>query len=424
LSRNVKDIYDFLDLISSKNVQFISVTDNFDTTSSMGRAMLGVAAVFAQLTRETISENVHDALTQKKRQGYFPVAAPYGYINTKDLSGRKIISEGTKPRKINGVKSFDKVPHKDVVKMIYDWYLNDNKGLMQIATMLNTMKIPTCNHPKTEMWNRQAILSILDNPTYGGYLRLDGKLVNGLHKPIIDKDTWQLVQQRRKERRTFKTRSQTSTNLLSGIVRCMTCNRAMVVHYSHAKIPAKEMRCVGNSRTTGNTVCRGFDVKVDLLEEFLLKEVFSLSDLFKDVSIIEARKMLLQNDTYGAKEKSNVIVEKMADIDKQIERWELVYTTGKISPNQFSKRNTTLISQRKKLEIELSEVESYLEKSCLDKVRSEDAIKLLKNFKKLWSKSEVQDQKEFLQIIVEYMFVSKHTCKLKLFIGEEKLFSF
>lgn len=57
LSRNIRDVYDFIDLTQQRSVEFISVTESFDTTTAMGRAMLNIAAVFAQLTRETTSLN-------------------------------------------------------------------------------------------------------------------------------------------------------------------------------------------------------------------------------------------------------------------------------------------------------------------------------------------------------------------------------
>jgi site-specific DNA recombinase len=65
LSRNVKDIHDFIDLALENRVQFISITEGFDTTTAMGHAMLGVAAVFAQLTREMIAENVRDGMARR-----------------------------------------------------------------------------------------------------------------------------------------------------------------------------------------------------------------------------------------------------------------------------------------------------------------------------------------------------------------------
>lgn len=70
LLRNVKDIYAFLDLIRQSGVAFVSVTEGFDTTTAMGRAMLGVAAVFAQLTREMIAENTRDGLLRRAEAGY------------------------------------------------------------------------------------------------------------------------------------------------------------------------------------------------------------------------------------------------------------------------------------------------------------------------------------------------------------------
>src|SRR5262249_19444785 len=71
LSPNVRDIYDFLDTIRNHDVAFVSVTEGFDTTTAMGRAILGVAAVFAQLTREMISENTRDGLLRRGGGGAF-----------------------------------------------------------------------------------------------------------------------------------------------------------------------------------------------------------------------------------------------------------------------------------------------------------------------------------------------------------------
>src|ERR1035437_2079703 len=82
LSRNVRDIYDFLDLISRQNVALVSLNENLDTTTAMGRAMLGVMAVFAQLTREMIAENVKDGMMRRAQAGLYlgSTRGPMGYI--------------------------------------------------------------------------------------------------------------------------------------------------------------------------------------------------------------------------------------------------------------------------------------------------------------------------------------------------------
>ncbi|MBM3500672.1 MAG: recombinase family protein [Armatimonadetes bacterium] len=69
LSRNVVDVYNALNALSRSEVGFASVQGAFDTTTAMGRAMLGVSAVFAQLTREMISENTRDGLTRRAQSG-------------------------------------------------------------------------------------------------------------------------------------------------------------------------------------------------------------------------------------------------------------------------------------------------------------------------------------------------------------------
>lgn len=81
LSRNVRDIYDFLDLIKTYDVAFVSITEGLDTTTAMGRAMLGVAAVFAQLAREMIAENVKDGLMRRAQAGLYQgnQSGPFGY---------------------------------------------------------------------------------------------------------------------------------------------------------------------------------------------------------------------------------------------------------------------------------------------------------------------------------------------------------
>ena len=89
LSRNVRDIYQFLDTIKDSDVALVSVTEGFDTTTAMGRALLGVAAVFAQLTREMIAENTKDGLARGVEAAYYRKVTytPTRYSRNHNLSG-------------------------------------------------------------------------------------------------------------------------------------------------------------------------------------------------------------------------------------------------------------------------------------------------------------------------------------------------
>lgn len=425
LSRSTRDIYDFLDLVKAKNVSFISITESFDTSTAMGRAMLGVAAVFSQLTRETISENVKDGLNQRKRQGLVPTGAPYGYQNVKDEKGIKTIVPSTKPRIINGEVIVDKVPHPEVVKMIYDFYLNKGYGLSRIATILNNMKIPTCYYPKTQMWNRQSILCILDSSIYTSLVRINGKLSEASHEAIIDRATWEAVQQKRKERRTISTSMQASNNLLSGIARCMKCNRAMVVHRENDKARTKKLRCVGNSKI-GDKACRGIDVKTSVLEDIVLSEIKKVaeSDTFQKRTVKEAKNLLHVNGAIGRQERKSQIVSELADIENQMERWSTAYTKGILPIEQFERYNSKLVKDQTKLSEELNTIEAEIQNNELANVNVDTVIKAIKNFPRLWSKMDIGEQKEFLRLVVHHLSVARHECRLELIIGDEMSFSY
>jgi len=108
----VRDIYQFLETIKESGVGFVSVTEGFDTTTAMGRAMLGVAAVFAQLTREMIGENTKGGLMRRAEAGFFVgnLRQLYGYNYSK--------GSGLTPNPEESAQ----------VKQIFDWYTEHKWG--------------------------------------------------------------------------------------------------------------------------------------------------------------------------------------------------------------------------------------------------------------------------------------------------------
>mgnify|MGYP002624550982 FL=1 len=80
LTRSVRDLYALLDEFSRHDVGFRSAQEQFDTTTTMGRAMLGILGIFAQWERETIAERVRFGMEQKVREGKKPGGKyPFGY---------------------------------------------------------------------------------------------------------------------------------------------------------------------------------------------------------------------------------------------------------------------------------------------------------------------------------------------------------
>jgi DNA invertase Pin-like site-specific DNA recombinase len=152
-SRSIADFGQAWAKFQERNVEFISINEKFDTSSPMGRAMLHIIMVFAQLERETIAERVKDNYYSRIKHGNWPGGpAPLGFENS------KMTNE-------DGKKVPTLIPNKDmeIVKRIFFEYSGEDVSLGMIAKELSEEGI-SCMKRKT--WDNVAISRILHNPVY------------------------------------------------------------------------------------------------------------------------------------------------------------------------------------------------------------------------------------------------------------------
>ena len=152
-SRSITDFGQAWEKFKEKSVEFISINEKFDTSSPMGRAMLHIIMIFAQLERETIAERVKDNYYSRIKYGNWPGGpAPLGFDNS------KMTNE-------DGKKVPTLLPNKDmeIVKRIFFEYSGEDVSLGMIAKELSVEGI-TCMKRKT--WDNVAISRILHNPVY------------------------------------------------------------------------------------------------------------------------------------------------------------------------------------------------------------------------------------------------------------------
>lgn len=152
-SRSIADFGRVWEVLEHHGVEFQSVTENFDTSSPMGRAMLNIVLVFAQLERETIAERVRDNYQHRFSLGAWPGGpAPYGYSLTKitDSQGRQASSLAANEKAA-------------IVRQIFEAYAQEGTSLRSIALSLNTDGIPG---PKRKTWDNVTLSRILHSPLY------------------------------------------------------------------------------------------------------------------------------------------------------------------------------------------------------------------------------------------------------------------
>lgn len=223
LSRSLLDFARLMELFEEHGVSFVSVTQNFDTRTSMGRLTLNVLMSFGQFEREIIAERVRDKIAASKRKGKFMGGTPVlGYD----------ICPTTHRLQINAQEA-------NTVRHIFRRFAEVGSGLT-IARELNSKGITTKSWVTRDgtlrpgkPWNASLIYRILSNRTYLGQTIHKGESYPGEHEPIVTQSMWDaahatLTANPRREQRSHES----VPSLLRGIIRCGHCNRAMTSTYT------------------------------------------------------------------------------------------------------------------------------------------------------------------------------------------------
>lgn len=157
ISRNTADFSNLINVFEKFNVSFISIRDNFDTTSSTGKAMMLMVSVFAQLERDTIAERIRDNMHELAKTGrWLGGTTPTGY-ESKKLEDLRL--DGKKKSSFKLEILDDEI---NIVKLIFNKFLETN-SLTKTETYLLNEGIKTKNGKE---YTRFSIRNILENPVY------------------------------------------------------------------------------------------------------------------------------------------------------------------------------------------------------------------------------------------------------------------
>lgn len=170
-TRSVSDLYSTMEKFQKWNVDMVSYTEAFDTSTPMGRAMIGIVGVFAQLERELTSERVSAAMAERASQGKRTCSEILGY----DLDGKDSF-------KINKDEA-------EYVRFCFNEYLM-RKNLSEVACEANKRGFKGKRGKMPTAWSVQKILT---RTQYCGYNIFLGEIYKGNYEPIIDVETFNKV---------------------------------------------------------------------------------------------------------------------------------------------------------------------------------------------------------------------------------------
>ncbi|SHK15835.1 Site-specific DNA recombinase [Shimia gijangensis] len=182
LTRSLADFAKLVDRLDAAEASFVSVTQSFNTATSMGRLTLNVLLSFAQFEREVTAERIRDKIAASKKRGLWMGGhVPLGY----QPNGRTLqIDEA----------------EAETVRALYDLYL-EHRSIRIVKEKAEGLKLRTRRRERPDgrvtgggLFDRGHIHHILTNPIYAGRIRHKGNVYEGQHPAIIDPEVWEQTQ--------------------------------------------------------------------------------------------------------------------------------------------------------------------------------------------------------------------------------------
>jgi site-specific DNA recombinase len=224
LSRSLLDFARLMDLFDQRSVSFVSVTQQFNTRTSLGRLTLNILLSFAQFEREIIGERTRDKMSAARRKGKWVGGMPVLGYDIDPRGGRLMVNDGEATRVREIFKLY--AMHRSLAPTIAELQLRQwttkswttKKGLRRAGSA----------------FDKASLLRFLTNAIYIGKVEHKGTIYPGEQAAIVNQDLWEEINtELRAARRGRSGVVRTKQNaLLSGLLFCRSCDQPMVPTYT------------------------------------------------------------------------------------------------------------------------------------------------------------------------------------------------
>ncbi|MCL1842891.1 MAG: recombinase family protein [Defluviitaleaceae bacterium] len=365
LDRLSRSQYDILALIEKKflpnGVDFVSMSESFDTSTPFGRAMIGILGVFAQLEREQIKERVTMGRNARARAGKYHGGGkpPIGY----DYDGEKLI-----------INQYEAEQIRLIFQMAADYKSNE-----QMLKALNAAGYTT----RYGKWSSSSRMSLtLRNNVYIGVLKFGDIVYENAHEPIISHELFEKANKIREVKLDkYGKNIFNRTTLLSGLIWCAKCGARYSTTNSKIQANGKRNRfhsCYSRSFPKSHMAkkkgCTARIWRVEDLENLIESEIKKITmdkTFFSQTDFSQTDKAKIHDSSAGVKKG-------IEDLDKQLAKLMDLYALDKMplemisqKVNEIHTKKTALLSQAENIHYETPAEHSFSEfKSLLDSIEN------------------------------------------------------
>lgn len=442
ISRNISDFSSLIEELSRLEIAFVSIREQFDTGTPMGRAMMYIASVFSQLERETIAERIRDNMHELAKTGrWLGGTTPTGYSSE---AVQKITIDG-KSKKACKLKL---IPEEaEIIRLIYDLYM-EHDSLTSVEAELIKRGLKTKNG---KLFTRFSIKAILQNPVYMiadedayNYLVNENTDLNsdkeafdgihgimaynrtnqekgkattylpptewivsvGLHQGIIPGKVWITVQEslnRNKSKAYRKPRNNEA--LLTGLLYC-TCGSRMYPKISKrktvdgkpiytyvCKLKERSQRSMCNSKNAnGNTLDMAVIEQIKLLEDDKGSFIDQLEQSRKfytgNRAAYEEQLTFIHQEKEELEKKIEGLVDSLADLEESSVR------------NQVARRIEQLNRKCEETDTRIHELEALTSQHALSDIEFDVMRQLLSVFKTSIDEMTIEQKRAAIRTLV------------------------
>ncbi len=436
ISRSILDFANMMEIFQKYHVEFVSSTEKFDTSTPIGRAMLNICIVFAQLERETIQKRVTDAYYARCKRGFYMGGRiPYGY-RLRDTV-------------IHNVRTamYEEVPEESKqLKLIYSMYADSNHSLGDIVRYLNEHRI---KNVRGANWNTARISEMLCNPVYveadidvyrffqsqganiynpasdftgcnACYLYKgtasatrkqndlsDKEVVLAPHKGFIPSKTWLACRIRCLNNRQSTKTCKPKNSWLSGKIKCGNCGYALIIR----KAKTKWGRYFVCSRSGNHGICKGAGCTIyaDVLEEYMfgaikkrlsefsaLKETAFEEAAFEKAAFAEGFRSCITGTGEAQKNMTKKI--RLTQIEEEIEELlSKVSGASGVLMKYIDEKVSELDTERKALQEEIV---------TINITGTEGRLKQITNHVKIWEMLSFEDRQSVVDMLIKVIRIA------------------
>lgn len=422
-TRSTVDFVNTMEVFDKYNVEFISATEGLNNRDKMGKAMLSIIVVFAQLERSNIIDRVKSTYYQRAEQGYYLGGpAPFGFIKEK--------------YSINGKKTSYLVPDEEVIGIVKEMF---RKYAYDETVTLGKLKkwLASCNivTGRGLPWTSASMSRILRNPVYvradadiytylhdvkratvnndikeftgvcGCYTYVRGdsdsetrkdkfahmdklNVTIAPHEGVVDSDTWLRCQYRLDNNRGFKRSGKGAYTWLSGLMKCGYCGYAMTVS-NNTKKNTFYLSCGGRKRG----IC--FERK-DVIQAFELEKIVEIQLFDRMKTILENERTIVPVED---SKKVNDLKIKMVEIQQRIDA--LTESIASLSARAIAEVDKAITREVEKKESLAAELEGALREQRSKNYSQYNIEEYLSN----WDGYDIEEKKRVARIFIDRVIV-------------------